>query len=175
MPPRSKVGLLPADAKSWLDRELIRRGFGGYEELEDLLAAKGFRIGKSSIQRYGVELQNQQLAIKASTEAAKAIAAEVEDNEGAMGQALVAMCQKELFDLLIHAGDDEQLTPKSLGQLTNAISRISRANIAQKKYADEVREKTQAAADKVKDLVRSGGLTEAQQDDIYNTILGIVA
>ena len=174
MPKRSKVHSLSSDVKAWLDRELIKRGFGDYETLESLLAVKGIQISKSSIQRYGAELEQQTLAIKASTEAAKAIVAETEDNEGAMGQSLVAMCQQQLFDLFLNAQEGE-MTPKALAQLTNAISRISRANIVQKQYAEEVKKKTHAAADKVKELARAGGLNEEQQQAQYETILGIVS
>ena len=172
MPKVSKVHTLPAEAKAWLDKELIKRGFSGYEELEEILAEKEIYIGKSSLHRYGTELKNQQMAIKESTEAAKAIVEVTGDDEGAMGQALTAMVQKVMFDLLI-ASDAEELSTKALSQIATAISRINRANIAQKKYAQEVKQRAKVAADKAAKIASQGGLSAESVELIKEQILGV--
>ena len=173
MPQRSKVDTLPADAKAWLDRELINRSFAGYEELEALLREKGFRISKSSIHRYGEKLEQRTAAIKSSTEAAKAIAAEVQDDEGAMGQALVALVQDKMFSVLMAVEEADEISPKVLGQLSNAISRLSRANIAQKKYATDVKQRATAAAEAAEKIATKGGLSKDSVQLIRKEILGI--
>ncbi|MGK4383427.1 phage protein Gp27 family protein [Ectopseudomonas oleovorans] len=53
MPPRSKVGQLPAKVKAWLDQALAENNFSDYEALSAELAGRGFAISKSALHRYG--------------------------------------------------------------------------------------------------------------------------
>ncbi|NKB37873.1 MAG: DUF3486 family protein [Gammaproteobacteria bacterium] len=172
MPQRSKVDSLPADAKAWLDKELIKRGFSGYEELEDILEGKGFRIGKSSLNRYGQKLEERGRAVKVSVEMAKAITEEARDDEGAMNQALLSLTQEKMFTLLIDLQDE--VSPKQLNQVALAVSRLARADANQKRFADEVRANTKAAAAAVAKIAKKGGLSKSDADEIRSKILGIV-
>jgi hypothetical protein len=57
MPARSKVYELTSELRAELDRRLIVSGFGGYDGLADWLAEQGYQIGRSSLHRYGHDLQ----------------------------------------------------------------------------------------------------------------------
>ena len=75
MPPPSKIDQLPEDVRSELDALIIDNGFGGYVGLSEWLAAKGFEISKTTVGAYGQKLERRLAAVRASTEAARLIAA----------------------------------------------------------------------------------------------------
>lgn len=57
MPVRSKCLMLPPKVRAWLDAELRRRHFSGFVELEQALAAKGYKVSKSAIHKYSLTLK----------------------------------------------------------------------------------------------------------------------
>jgi len=63
MPPPRKVDLLPPQLRTWLNEELVARGFGDYvalaEDLNARLEAEGLelRIGKSALHAHGQEYE----------------------------------------------------------------------------------------------------------------------
>lgn len=57
MPRRAKVMLLPAPIREELDNRLIASAFSNYVGLAAWLRKKGFAIGKTSLHRYGLEMQ----------------------------------------------------------------------------------------------------------------------
>lgn len=177
MPRRSSITQLPPELKAWLDQELPRRHFSGYEELAALLAEKGVDIGKSSLHRYGQGLQRRIAAIKASTEAAAAIAEAAPDDEGARSAAVISLVQTDLFNVLLDLQEAEDLDPvtrtKLLARAARSIAQASRADIHVKRYANEVRAKVQAAAQAAEKIARKGGLTARAVNEIRSAILGI--
>lgn len=181
MPGRSKVGALPADARSWLDGELVKRQFADYEELAALLAEQGFEISKSAVHRYGEKLERKLARIAASTDAAKAIAATTPDAEDARSAALIGLTQTELFDVLLTLQEsteaDAPTRVKLLARAATSVARLTRASAAQKRFADEVRERLNqqksAAADKVAALGKKAGLSPEVANQIRAQILGI--
>lgn len=171
MSQRSTITELPADLKAWLDRELIKRGFSGYEELARIIRGQGHKASKSAIHRYGQQLEARQAGIKASVEAAKAIVAESEDAEGAMSQALLNLTQEKIFSMFMEL--QEELTPKQLSNIALAVDRSVRANVNQKRFAEEVREKVKRADEAVAKIAKKGGLSKKAADEIRSQILGI--
>lgn len=180
MPRRSKVETLPAEIRAWLDRVLAERNFAGYELLAQELARIGHAIGKSSLGRYGQRLQRKLEAIQASTEAAAAIAAAAPDDADLRSAAVMSLVQTEVFDLLVRLREiDDETDPakrmKIMSAVAGNIAKLSRASVNQKRWEREVREKVQAAAERVSAAARRGGLSQNAVDEIRREILGIAA
>jgi len=176
---RSKITQLPAAVREWLDRLLTQKNFSGYEQLEQELASRGYTIGKSSIHRYGANLEKKLAAIKASTEAAKLIAASAPDDADQRSAAVISLIQTEVFDVLVALQDladaDPMQRAKLLSTVAKNVATLSRASVNQKKHEIEHRAKTEAAADRVARLAKKGGLSGATVENIKREILGIAA
>lgn len=174
---RSKIKQLPDEVRMQLDRELVKRGFSGYDALETWLAGLGISIGKSSIHRYGSALERRLSAIKASTEAARLIADAAPDDADQRSGAVISMVQTEIFEILValeEAADaDPMKKAKLLSTLAKNIATLTRASVHQKRHEIEIRGKAQAAADRVARLARKGGLSGATVENIKREILGI--
>ena len=174
----SGIGNLPVDVKAWLDSALMEGNFQGYADLAAALKEHGYQISKSSIHRYGQKLERRLIAIKASTEAAKLLAANVEDAENDLSGSVISLVQTELFETLLNLQEaDSEEDPaermKLLGNAAKSIAEVSRASIANKKWQAEVRAKVEAAASKVDALARRGGLSAEAAAAIRREILGI--
>ena len=74
---RGKVEGLPEDVRRWLERALMDSGFSGYDALKEMLAERGYVMSKSAIHRYGSKIERRFATIKASTEAARLLTAEI--------------------------------------------------------------------------------------------------
>ncbi len=176
---RAKITQLPDEIRAQLDKELVKRGFSGYDALETWLDGLGISIGKSSIHRYGKDLERKLSAIKASTEAAKLIAAEAPDDADQRSGAVMSMLQTEIFEMLVGLqeleDDDPVARAKVLSSLAKNIGSFTRASVHQKRHEIEIRGKTEAAADRVARLAKKGGLSGDTVDAIKREILGIAA
>lgn len=181
MPRRSFVVRLPMEAKAWLDQELVKRGFAGYEEIAETLKAKGHQTSMQAVHRYGQRLQKQMEAISASTEAARIIANATPDQADARSAAVISMFQTGLFEAMLAMQAAEGAAPKERVQLYSKAARgiadLTRASVAQKKWADEVKAKLAAAktqASKAAETVaRKAGLSDDDWGAIRAQILGI--
>lgn len=171
MPPRSAVSQLPSEDKEWLDQELIRRGFSGYIELAEALAERGYQISKSALNNYGRDFESKLGNLKRATEMAKAIAEQTGDDAGAMGEALTAVAQEKLFNVLMKLDDPGDV---ELPALVRAIADLNRTSVTQKKWAAEVKTRARKAADEIEKAARKGGATEDQVAFFRQQILGIV-
>lgn len=56
---KSTIDTLPPEVREWLAQTLINRGFAGYEQLTEELAAKGFRRSRSALGRWGFKLERE--------------------------------------------------------------------------------------------------------------------
>lgn len=177
MAPRSKIEQLPPEVKQWLDARLVQGGFAGYELLEAEVntrleqAGAKFKVGKSSIHRYGSQFEDRLKALKLVSEQAKAVIENSQDDEDAVSQALIRMTQERLFTVLM----EMEVDPDSLNlaKLTRAIADLSRASIGNKRFAAEVKSKAAAAAEAVGKVVKQAGMSAETADMIRRQILGI--
>lgn len=148
MPRRSKVHALPKEVKAWLDQALAEGNFSGYEALEAELARLGYTIGKSSLHRYGQKLESRLAAVKASTEAARAIAAAAPDDADLRSAAVMSLVQTDTFNVLVALQEAETAEPaerlKLLARAAEAIATLSRASVNQKKWQAETGAKIRA-------------------------------
>lgn len=175
---RSKVTQLPDEVRKKLDAELVKRGFSGYDALETWLHGIGVEISKSSIHRYGRNLERKLSAIKASTEAARLIAQETQDDAGHREGAVMSLLSTEIFEMLVGLQEAEDETEpvaraKILSSLAKNVATLSRASVHQKRHEIETRSKAEATADKVARLAKKGGLSAGTIDNIKREILGI--
>lgn len=180
MPPRSKVGSLPQDVRAFVDAVLANNQFGGYEALADALAEKGFAISKSALHRYGAKLEKRLQAVKDSTDAARAIAAQAGDDADERSAAVMSLVQSDIFNILIDLQDAEDDVDaadrlKLRARAAKSIAELSRASVNQKKWMVQVRSRAEAAASKAESLARKGGLSESAAAQIRAAILGIAA
>ncbi|HSH71555.1 MAG TPA: DUF3486 family protein [Methylophilaceae bacterium] len=175
---RSAIAQLPKEVQLWLDKTLKENNFSEYALLEEELKKRGFKIGKSSVHRYGQSLERKLSLISASTEAAQQIAASSPDDADLRSSAVISLVQSEVFEVLLMLQElDEKTDPaerlKLLGRAAKSIAELSRASVNQKKWQAQVREKTEAVAAEVDMLAKKGGLSAATLDTIKRSILGI--
>jgi len=173
----SKIEALPDAARRWLEQALLGKNFSGYQELESLLKQQGYTIGKSSIHRYGKQMERRMAAIRASTEAARMITEGAADDQDARSEAVIAMVQTELFEAILNLQEAEEADPtERLGVLSAAaknIATLTRASVNQKKFRHDVEARVKAAAEKVGKLAERGGLPVESVVEIRNFVLGI--
>lgn len=165
---RSKIELQPDEIRAKIDRLLIKAGFAGYEWLEERIRTElGADVGgKSGLQRYGSKLQRRLDAIKASTEAARAIAEAAPDEADDRSNAIISLVQTEIFEALLTMQEaEEQADPAKrvevLGKAAKNIATLARSSIARNKWAAELREKALLeAAQRVETAAQARGLTK---------------
>lgn len=147
MPARGLESRLAPEIRQWLEAELIRRGFSDYSALTEELARRLDALGekpasRSAVYRFGAKVEERIAALKRSTEIARAVTAEVGDDEGLLGDALLRVMQ----DRLLSAALEFQLDPTEvdLGDLSHAIASVTRASVQQKRHQIAVRDKVAA-------------------------------
>lgn len=174
---RSKVLGLPAEVKAWLDAALVEGNFSGLEKLSAACKAKGYDLSKSSIHRYSQPFQDRLAALKIATEQAQAVVMATPDDDNAMNDSLIRLVQEKLFTVLVetNVGAEDGLTVKQLGQISKGIADVGRASVQQKKYHAEVQARANAAAAKVGDIAKQGGVSDDTIERIKREILGIPA
>lgn len=172
MSQRSAVECLPQEVKSWLDTALVEGNFAGYQLLADELKARGFDISKSAIHRYGQKFEERLAALKVASEQARAIVDAAPDDEGSINEALLRLVQEKLFSVL----QDIEVDPKkiNLASLGKTVAELARASVAQKKYAEEVRQQErERAAELAGEMGKAQGLTEDQVKFWREKFLGV--
>ncbi|MGB3393238.1 MAG: DUF3486 family protein [Stenotrophomonas sp.] len=180
MPPPSKIDLLPEEVRSELDTLIIDAGFGGYVGLSEWLAAKGFEISKTTVGAYGQKLERRLAAVKASTEAARLIAAAAPDDADDRSNAIISLVQTEMFEALLclQEATDEDLDPgERVAIISNAakhVATLSRASVNRHKWAVEIRAKMEAAAADVRKLAAGAGVSEETLAAIDARLQGVV-
>lgn len=174
MPPVSKVQRLNAEDKEWLDRELIQRGFSGYDALEDICRERGIDISSSSLHRYGSDFRSRLDSVKMITEQARAVVAEAPDDEGAINEALMRLVQEKLFTLVMDAELDA--SNMKLSSVAKAIADLGRASVSQKRLAADARKQAlEEAAASAENVGRAQGLTPEGVAAMREAIMGAMA
>lgn len=175
MPPRSKIETLPEHDRRFVDKALVDAGFSRFEELSELLLAKGYSISKSSIGRYSKPLERKLAAISASTHAAKIISEQAKDDGNALGGAVMTMVNQQLFDIMVNLQEldldgldsDNPQDVKSaqavaerramvLAKISKALAELNRALQGQKKFYDESKAKMAKLEAEASEAVAAG-------------------
>lgn len=174
----SAVDQLSPEHLELLKVRLEDSGFQDYQQLTDWLTELGYEISKSSVHRFGKKHEQKMQAVSLSTQAAIYMAERNPDDAGALSSTVITMMQSEFFNALVQLQslDDDGKPLERMAMLSKigkGISELSKADVNQKKHMIEVRDKTQAAADKVEQLANKGGLTGKTVQEIRKAILGI--
>lgn len=178
---QSSITGLPDDVREWLNKALTEQNFSGYEALEAMMREKGFAISKSAIHRYGQKIERRFAAIKASTEAARIITEGAADDQDARSEAVIALCQTEIFEAMIglQEATDEELSPLermgAMSAVAKNIAALTSASIRQKQFKTTVQARAAEVADKAAKLASKGGLSAESVAEIKRSILGIAA
>ena len=179
MPAPSKIELLDDPVRRELDARIIANGFGGYVELSGWLAERGYSIGKSAVGAYGQRLERRLGAIRASTEAARMIAAAAPDDADERSAAIISLVQTEIFESLLALQDATDETDPAkrveiLGKAAKNIATLTRASVTRNKWAAEVRGKLDAARAEVRKLASGAGVSDETLAAIDARLLGVV-
>ena len=179
MPPPSKIDQLPEPIRAELEQRIVANGFGGYVQLADWLAERGFEISKTTVGAHGKELKRHLDAVKASTQAAIAFEEAARDDADARSNAIYAKFQAGVFDALLAFSEAEgEVNPaKRLALLTKTgkdFAALGRANVAGKRWMMEVRSKLEAAAADVRKLAEGAGVSEETLAAIDRRLQGVV-
>ena len=179
---RSSILELPEGLRRELNAKLVAKGFSDYDGLElwlsEKLEASGLElsISRSAIHRHGQKFEDKLEKLRIATEQAKAISDGAEDDEGAMSDALIRLVQSKTFDVLM-AIDDEDGKPVDLSKIGTMIARLTRAQVRQKEWMIEIRDKLdrkkQAVAATVEKLTKGKGLSKEVAEAIRAEILGL--
>jgi len=181
MAKRSKVYDLPPELRDELNERLVSTGFQGYAGLADWLAEHGFKVSRSSVQRYGQDLQEEfdeaMGDVRKTTELARAMASEDKDEDGSLIDATARIVQDQLLRISIamrKAEHEPETAAKHLSSVTRALADIGRVSLGQKKWARELRQEVaQQAADAAEQSLAGQGMSREAIDSIKRDILGI--
>lgn len=175
MPKRSTVDTLPAALKSWLDAEMVKRGFGDYRQLAEDLQAKGADVSKSALHRYGSKFELRMAQLRTSTEQATALVDQNPDDEGKLNEAVIRLAQDKIFSLLV----EMEIDPKDVdaNKLFKSAAEIGKASVQQRKTAVELRDRIAARAAKVADEITKEAKTMGASEETIKTwrekVLGV--
>jgi len=137
MPPRSKViTMLPAHIRQEVERRLFENGFSDCEGLAQWVRGQGYEISDDSLWRYGHGLQQRLAAMRLTVRLAGAMGELADDNEALMARALITIAQQKALESL---AEKEEVTPGDL----NAIANLTRAAIAQQRWAAQMKRQGQ--------------------------------
>lgn len=180
MPPRSKIAKLPAAVLRWLTNALSENGYSDYELLAAALREQGFNISKTSLHRYGQNLERNLALVRATTQAAADIAATAPDDADLRSAATISLIQSNIFDVLLKLEEaNDETDPaerlKMLGYGAKSIAELTKSSVLLKRFQIEMRAKAEAAANDAVEIGRKGGLSTEALEAIKTGILGIVS
>nr|VFK67718.1 MAG: Protein of unknown function (DUF3486) [Candidatus Kentron sp. UNK]VFK73051.1 MAG: Protein of unknown function (DUF3486) [Candidatus Kentron sp. UNK] len=165
---------LPPEKKQWADDWLVSHNFKNYQQFEEEAKAQGIEVSKSSAGRYGLSFKKKLDQIKIATEQARAVVKASPDDHGGMNEALASLVQTNLFQMMSEFRYDPE-EPVDIAKITSAVATLSRAQVNQKKWRIDLREKAERAASAVEQVARKGGLSAEAANNIRGQILGIAA
>lgn len=151
MPRPAALHALQPDDLAALDAEMAARHFADIDGIVDWLSARGYEISRAAVGRHNLKLKRRLEAVRASTEAARQIAAAAPDDSDLRSSAVISMVQTEMFDALLalqdadeqeDVGDRIQLMAKAMRGLKD----MTLASISQKKFAIEQERRIRAEA-----------------------------
>lgn len=189
---KSSISRLPLEVKDHIERLLAADQHTLDEIIRDLeqhfpeLAHAGDLPSRSAVHRYGAKLDRRLAAIRASTDAARLLQANVGDDKDARSEAVMAMVQTELFEaiLMLQEADEPGVDPSARIKLLSAaaknIATLTRASINlkefQAKIEDAARRKLLAEQEvSLQEVARAQGMDADQVDFWRRKFLGIGA
>lgn len=182
MPRRSKIDVLPDEVRSWLEQTLTDRRHPGYIALSELLKERGYDISHAAVHRHDQRLQRTLGAIRASTEAARVLAATLPDEADEHTAGVIRLVQSSLFEAMMRVREADDADPaeqvRLLSQAAQAVAQVGRASIAQKRWSGEQLKAAAAAAGEAAkaaglDDKAAAGISAATLERIRRDLLGM--
>lgn len=177
MPKRATLDQMPEELRKEFNALLVSGGFADYDAMRDWLAERGWDVSRSTVHRYGQKLQRKIEAVRASTQAAIALAEAAPDDPDARSAGVISLVQSEIFNVLMDLQDAERADhPERLKLVSHAarsIAELTRASVHNKKWQAEIAERVAAAARKVVDTTRRAGVSQDTIDAIERDVLRI--
>ena len=174
MPVRNKVTTLPKAVRDWLDAKLADGSFSNYSLLTDELKARGYDLSRSSVHRYGSELEKTMALAKATVDQAKAVVQASPDEDDAMTAAIMRLTQQHTLQMLMAMKFDPTAAEGvDMNKLTLQVSRLVRSSLPLKNYQREQKERAALVAGDVAKAVKKAGLSDKTVEMIRSQILGI--
>jgi hypothetical protein len=185
---KSTISRLPEQVKSYIEGKLAEGRLTLDELITDLQqrfpahSEAGDLPSKSAVQRYGQKLERRLSAIRASTEAAKIIHAQIDDKEDARSGAITGMLQAEIFESIMDLQEAEDMDPaERLSLLSNAAKHtatLTRSSVYLKKFQAEVEAKTrqELLAEQTANLqkiAKAQGMSQEHLDFWIKDFLGV--
>lgn len=173
MPPRSKIKTLPSNIREEFEKKIIADGFCNYDECEKWFAERGYKISRSSAQRYGKGVEKKIESVKAATDMARTLTDQVGDDAGKMNDAVQRMFQEKIFHALLDM-EDNDLGKMDFVKLGRAIKDVTHSSISQQKWMMTFRKKAKTTADEIAKRATKGGLSAEKAEEFRKIILGLV-
>lgn len=96
------------------------------------------------------------------------------DTEGAVNDALMRLTQQKLFEILKQFEVDAKRVRKAdITFLAKAVAELVRSSVLQKQWADKLRQRAEAVAEKVAKVAAKGGLSDSAVQTIRREILEV--
>jgi len=135
--------------------EFASRRFKDTDGMVAWLSAQGYEIKRGAVWRAGSKLKRKLQAVKDATAAAKMVVESARDDEASLGEAVIAMVQSQMFDVMTNLQDaEEEDDPaerlKLLGITARAAADASRAANSVKKHRMDIRAKLDADLEALK-------------------------
>ena len=172
-----KVNGMPDHVREKIDQYLIEGNFRGYAELHrwvnELLATEELEmsIAKSSLIRYGQQLRDTVQRLKEQTFVASQLKEWCPDDSGMVAEMSVQIVLSELLSRVSSSGGEMKLD--ELTKVARAIADAVRSHATTRRFQMEFQARVEAAANRVEQLGREGGLGDDTIQTINATILGI--
>lgn len=164
MPPPRKIDRLPVELRRWLQEELKKRNFSGYEELAEDLAFRceeegvELRVGKSAIHAYGQEFRDYARLQEQAQDEIRAFLEEASmTDEAHVTKALFQQLTTLQWKLQMTMADPNNLPdPRGMKDLTTALNNLIRSTSLREAILKQERD---AQAAKLDAAVASGDIT----------------
>ena len=160
---------------------MVNGGFQNYTTLTQWLDERGYQLSRSSVQRYGKNLQAEFEQVMAdvhkTTQIARTFSQNEEDSHGSLIDATARIMQEQLLRITIalrQAEHDPGQAARHMASVTHALADIGRMSLTQKKWSREVRsEVAKEAARRATAIAKKGGLSSDVVNDLRRELLGI--
>lgn len=166
---------VPSAVRKELEKRLVEKGFGGYEELSSWLNGLGFTISLSAVGRYARGFERRVSAVIAATEQARVVTEAAPDNDGTTTEALIRLVQERLFSVLIET--EKPLQQLDLARLARTVGDLSRTTITHRRWLAESQERLEqqrsAATGKLDSIEGEGGLSPAAVQLMRDILMSI--
>jgi hypothetical protein len=176
----SKVAKLAAPLRAAIHDAIVKRG-ATYDELTALVTG-WVRAGKlkaedapsrAALGRYGKHALARFEQLDLVREQAKAVVAKAEEYGMVLDEAATNMVLNEIMAIFMSRDPGKPMKPGDLARIAAGLGKLQQSSAAREKVKAEFQKRAGAAAKKVTDIERKGGLSKQDANVIRAKILGV--